>query len=155
MLGSVERRMDAIGLVLPEAPAPLGNYARGVDCRGLYMLSGQLPLKDGEILLPGRLGESRSIEEGKTAAEQASLNALAQIRHLLGGFDRLEKLLRVDGLVACAPGFHDIAAVLDGASDLFAGLLGERGRHARSAAGVVSLPRGASVELVLTFAARQ
>lgn len=142
-------------LIAPSgAPAPLGNYARGVRWGGIYMLSGQLPLCDGRMVLPGRLGENRSIEEGQIAARQAAINVLAQIAYLLGNLDRLERLLRLDGLVACAPQFHDIATVIDAASDLFVEMLGQRGEHARSAAGVMNLPGGASVELIVSFVAQ-
>jgi enamine deaminase RidA (YjgF/YER057c/UK114 family) len=146
--------MDHETLKLLQAPAPVGNYMRGIGRGGIYFLSGQLPLKNGKILFPGRVGEDRSIEEGQAAARQAALNVVAQIRHLLGSLSRLDTLIRVDGLVACAPDFYDHAAVLDGASDLFREVLENRGFHARSAAGVVSLPRGATVELVVSFAPR-
>ena len=102
--------------------------------------------------MPVSLGINLSIDSGYAAARLAGLNALAQIRELLGGFERLDGLLRLDGLVACSPMFTEHATVLNGASDLFVEVLGDRGWHARSAAGVNSLPMNAAVELIVTFA---
>jgi enamine deaminase RidA (YjgF/YER057c/UK114 family) len=93
------------------------------------------------------------VAQGREAARLAGLNVLAQLKHLLDDFDRLAGLVRMDGFVASAPDFTQHAAVLDGASDLFAAVLGERGAHTRSAVGVASLPLGMPVELVVSFAA--
>lgn len=118
------------------------------------MLSGQFPIRDGRLLYAGVVGSELTIEDGQAAARSAALNVLAQLKELLGSFARLGGLLRVDGAVASARGFTEQAAVLDGASDLFVQVLGERGAHARSALGVNCLPLNAPVELVVTFAAR-
>jgi enamine deaminase RidA (YjgF/YER057c/UK114 family) len=136
---------------LPPAPLPVGNYARVAGSAGFHLLSGQLPFRDGRILYPGRLGDSLTLDQGRAAARQAALNALAHIHALTDGFRRLERLLRMDGYVACAPDFFDHPAVLDAASDLFVEALGERGVHARGAVGVQSLPGGAAVELLIGF----
>lgn len=141
------------GLALPSAPSPVGNYRRGIVRAGIGYLSGQFPLRDGRLLFAGLLGRDLTVVQGQAAARTAAMNVLAQIETVLGAFDRLGGLLRMDGYVASAPGFTDQAAVLDGASDLFAEVLGERGAHARSAIGVASLPLNAPVELVVTFAA--
>jgi enamine deaminase RidA (YjgF/YER057c/UK114 family) len=146
----MRRPTSVIGVKAP--PPPVGNYRRGVVRRGIGCLSGQLPLEDGRVRYPGLVGLDLSIDSGYAAARLAGLNTLAQIRELLGGFERLDGLLRLDGLVACSPTFTEHATVLNGASDLFVEFLGDRGWHARSAAGVISLPMNAAVELVLTFA---
>ena len=138
-------------LELPPAPLPVGNYTRVAAWAGFRLLSGQLPFRDGRILHPGRLGESVTVDQGRVAARQAALNALAHIHELTGGFARLDRLLRMDGYVACAPDFFDHPAVLDAASDLFVEALGERGVHARGAVGVQCLPGGAAVELLIGF----
>ncbi len=150
----IEARLRRLGLALPAAPAPVGNYRRGVIRGGIGMLSGQLPLRDGKPTHVGRVGDSLTVEDGQAAARIAALNVLAQLKEVLGSFARLDGLLRLDGLVASADGFTGQATVLNGASDLFADVLGERGAHARSAAGVPSLPLDVPVELVVTFVAR-
>jgi len=150
----VERQLMQLGLRLPVPPDPVGAYRRGVVHAGIGSLSGQLPFHDGKILHPGLVGRDVTTTAAQSAARAAALNVLAQLRVLLGGFDRLAGLLRVDGFVASAPGFFNSPVVLDAASSLFADVLGERGAHARSATGVAALPLNAPVELVVTFAAR-
>ena len=150
----VEERLAALGLTLPPAPSPVGNYKAGIIRGSIGSLSGQFPIQNGKPLITGRLGDPLTVEQGRNAARAAGLNVLAQLKHLLGSFDRLDGLLRVDGFVASAPGFTQQPAVLDGASDLFAQVLDERGAHTRSAMGVISLPLDMPIELVVTFAVR-
>jgi enamine deaminase RidA (YjgF/YER057c/UK114 family) len=114
-------------------------------------VSGQFPIRDGRLLFTGRVGEALTVEQGRAAAELAALNALGQLAQALGeAFGRV-RLGRLDGYVASAPAFLDQAAVLDGASETFVRVLGDRGSHARSAVAVTHLPRDAALELVLTF----
>jgi enamine deaminase RidA (YjgF/YER057c/UK114 family) len=144
---------DLDALVLPQPPTPRGNYERGIVHRGVGVLSGQFPIVNGTLAFTGRVGLELTEAQGREAAEITALNVLAQIKALLGSFRHFETLLRVDGYVACAPGWTRQPAVLDGASDLFVRLLGKRGRHARSAISVPELPLGAPIELVVTFGA--
>lgn len=137
---------------LPRAPAPIGAYVPGTLWRGLGLLSGQFPLLDGHLAVKGRLGDELSLGQGREAARLAALNVLAQISALLDGFDRLLRLLRVDGVIACDERFLAHAAVLDGASIAFDELLGAKGRHARSVLPVARLPMDAPLELVVSFA---
>lgn len=140
------------GLVLPDPPAPVGAYERGIVHAGIGFLSGQFPLRDGALVHAGRVGAELTEEQGRAAAEVAALNAIAGIQAVLGGsLADLVTLLRVDGYVASAAGFLRQPQVLDGASDAFRRLLGERGRHARTAFAVPKLPLDAPVELVVTF----
>ena len=149
---SVEDRLTAMGLVLPTPPAPVGSYRAGL-IRGIFgSLSGQFPIRDGKPAVIGVLGPELTVEQGHAAARLAGLNVLAQLKHLLGTFDRLAGLIRMHGFVASVAEFEQHAAVLNGASDLFAAVLDERGAHTRSAIGVTSLPLGMPVELVVTFA---
>jgi len=152
--GSVEQRLARLGLELPAAPAPLGRYERGVVSAGVAFLSGQLPVRDGRLAFAGRVGAELTEAQAQEGARLAALNALAQIRALLGSFSRFERLLRVDGYVAAADGWLDAPRVLDAASALFVDVLGERGRHARAAFLVPRLPLDAPIELVVTFGAR-
>lgn len=150
----LRRRISDQGFTLPAAPDPVGSYVPGVVQNGTGWLSGQFPMVNGELSVTGRVGLDLDADEGTEAARVAALNVLAQMNRLLNG--RLpRRLLRVDGYVASAPDFTDQPDVLDGASDLFVGVLGERGTHARTAFAVPQLPLNATVELVVTFAVEE
>lgn len=151
MTASIDPAGDAW---LPEPPAPAGLYEPVVIRNGLGYVSGQFPLRGGTLIHPGVVGRDVTEEEARGAAELAALNVLAQVRRALGSLDRVATLLRVDGIVASAAGWTGQPRVLDGASEVFRRVLGERGRHARSAVGVPELPLNACVELVVTFAVK-
>lgn len=144
---SVEEKLKELGLELPEAPPPAANYRRCVRAGNLVFFSGQLPWVDGKIRYPGHVGSDLTEEEGYEAARICALNALAQIKAELGSFDRLKNLVRVEGHVSSAPGWTGHPKVLNGASDLFLKVLGERAGHARTALGHNELPLNAAVEL--------
>lgn len=149
---SVEQRLKELGLELPAAPPPAANYKRCVRAGGLAFFSGQLPWVDGKIRYAGHVGSELTEEEGYQAARICALNALAQIKAELGSFDSLQTIVRVEGHVNSAPGWTGHPKVLNGASDLFADVLGERAGHARTALGHNELPLNAAVELVLIVA---
>jgi enamine deaminase RidA (YjgF/YER057c/UK114 family) len=151
---NIESQLKSLGLELPHPPKPVGNYQAWVQTGNLLFISGQLPIENGQLRFTGRVGAELTVEQGYAAARLAALNVLAQIRAALGGFDRLETLLRVEGHVASAPGWNNVPKVLDGASDLFAAVLGERGRHTRTAFSPEQLPLNLTVELVVTAAVR-
>jgi enamine deaminase RidA (YjgF/YER057c/UK114 family) len=147
---NVKTRLKEIGLTLPNPPKPAGNYQPWILSGRLLYLSGQFPIQDGKLIHTGRVGAERTEAEGYAAARLAALNALAQIHAALGDFDRLKTLLRVEGHVASAPDWSNAPKVLDGASDLFAAVLSERGRHTRTALTPLQLPLNLTVELVVT-----
>jgi enamine deaminase RidA (YjgF/YER057c/UK114 family) len=149
----VRSRLGALGLALPAPPPALGAYRPWVLAGSLLALSGQLPVVEGKLLHAGRLGEIPD-DAGREAARICALNALAQIEAALGSWDRLETILRVEGHIACLPGWTGHARVLDGASELLRDVLGPRAGHARAVFGHVSLPLNAPVELVVTAAVR-
>jgi enamine deaminase RidA (YjgF/YER057c/UK114 family) len=149
---SIESRLAELGLHIPAAPKPAGNYSAAVRAGNLLFVSAQLPIENGAPRYTGRVGAELSEEDGYAAARLAALNVLAQIRSALGSLDRLEHLVRVEGHVASAPGWNNAPRVLDGASDLFAAVLGDRGRHARSAFTPAQLPLDYTVELVVLAA---
>src|SRR5262245_5966435 len=149
---NVEAKLHELGLQLPPPPKPAGNYSPTMRVGNLLFLSGQFPVESGDLRYTGRVGAELTEEQGYAAARLAALNVLAQIRSALGGFDRLQTLVRVEGHVAAAPGWHNTPKVLDGASDLFVAVLGERGRHTRTAFNPPSLPWNLAVELVVTAA---
>lgn len=138
------------GLALPPAPKPAGNYSAAVRAGGFLFLSGQFPIVNGKPRYIGQVGAALSEAEGYDAARLAALNVLAQIREALGGLDQLDHLVRVEGHVASALGWNDAPKVLDGASDLFRAVLGERGTHTRAAFTPEQLPLNHAVELVVT-----
>ena len=142
-----EQRLSELGLELPEAPQPVANYVPFLLAGDQLSISGQISKDVTGRILTGSLGDGASIEDGQTAARHAALNLLAQAKAALGGLDRIAKVLRLTGFVAAAPGFADHPKVINGASDLLVAVLGDAGRHTRSAVGVASLPMGASVEL--------
>ncbi len=152
----MSRPLTLAGVPLPPPPDPVGAYDAVVVRAVVGRVSGQLPFRDGVLVATGHAGTEGGPSEEKLrdAAARCALNALAQVGRALGGFERLDGVLALDGCLACVLGFTRHAAVLDGASELLVRLLGERGRHARSAVGVASLPGDASVELWLTFAVR-
>ena len=146
---TIEQKLAALGFTLPEPPQPLGSYTAVSEAGNLLFVSGQLPLVDGKVAYTGRVGEQLSVDNGRHAAQLAALNVLAQIGKHLGGFDRLHHIVRVEGHVASADGFYGQPAVIDGASDLFAAVLGDKAGHARSAFSQRQLPADAAVILVV------
>jgi enamine deaminase RidA (YjgF/YER057c/UK114 family) len=149
-----EENLHSLGLTLPTPPRPAGNYQPWILHGNLLFLSGQFPIENGQLRHCGRVGGELSETQGREAARLAALNALAQIHAALGGFDRLEGLVRVEGHIASAPGWNNAPTVLDGASDLFAQVLGERGHHTRTAFTPSQLPYNLAIELVVTASVR-
>lgn len=147
---NIESRLHELGLTLPDPPRPAGNYEPWVICDRWLYISAQVPIQNGQRRYTGRVGAELSVEEGRAAARLTALNVLAQIRDALGGFDRLERLVRVEGHVASASGGPNTPHVLDAASDLLVAVLGDRGRHARTAFTPDYLPYNLTIELVVT-----
>ena len=151
----IEQRLIELGIVLPEAASPSFNYVPVTLHRGLAHVAGQLPKVDGEVRVQGKAGGAVSLETARGEARICILQGLACLKQALGALDRIERVLKVTGFVASAPGFNDQPKVLDAASDLLGEILGEAGRHARSAVGVAELPRNAAVEIEMIVAYRE
>lgn len=147
---SVEERLAELGIELPPPPQPVASYVPVVVAGDLAFVAGQVPMVEGRLLHPGRLGREVSIEQGQEGARRCALQALSALAAELGSPDRIERIVQVGVFVASAPGFTDQPRVANGASDLLFEVLGEAGRHARAAVGVSELPLGACVEVVLT-----
>ena len=154
MAGRVEARLAELGVVLPPAPAPAAKYVPWVKQGDTLYVSGQISNgPDGPIR--GRLGEGMEVAAGAAAARACALSLLAQVRAACGGdLDRLVRVVKLTGFVASAPGFVDQPKVVNGASDVLVEVLGDAGRHARSAVGVAALPLGVAVEIEGIFEIR-
>lgn len=147
MVETVEERLKALGLELPEAPQPLANYLPNLVSGDLLFISGQISKAADGTVITGNMGSGLTIEVGQFAAQQCALSILAQAKAALGSLDRIERVVRLTGFVASTPDFRDHPKVIDGASDLLVAVLGDAGRHTRAAVGVASLPFGAAVEI--------
>jgi enamine deaminase RidA (YjgF/YER057c/UK114 family) len=153
MTDSIEDRITASGIVLPQPAAPVAAYVPAVEAGGLLILSGQLPFDGGEIMT-GRLGEDRDVDYGQKAARLCGIMLIAQLKQALGSLDRVERIVRLGVFVNSAGGFTDQPKVANGASELMEQIFGEAGRHARTAVGVSVLPLGAAVEVDAIVAIR-
>ena len=143
----LEARLAALGIVLPLAASPVANYVASVVTGRLLVVSGQLPLIEGRLSAVGKLGGGVGVEQGAQAARACAINLLAQIKASLGALERVGRVVRLGGFIACTGDFTQHATVMNGASDLIAAVFGEAGRHARSTIGVPSLPLDAPVEV--------
>ncbi|MCC7271898.1 MAG: RidA family protein [Alphaproteobacteria bacterium] len=151
---SHEKRLAELGIVLPPPRSPAFAYVPVAVHGGLAWVSGQLPWVGDTLMARGRLGAEIDVAAGRECARCCLLNGLAVLRAAIGSLDRVERIVKVVGFVASAPGFVEQPAVVDGASTLLGELFGEAGRHARSAVGVAELPRGIPVEIEFTAAVR-
>ena len=147
-MSTIDQILDRHGLTLPEAKVPLGAYVPYVQTGNLLMVSGQGPIGASGAVVTGRLGDGLEIEDGTRAAQMAGLNIVAQLKAALNGdFDRLVRIVRLNGFVNSTPDFTHQPAVINGASELMHDLFGERGVHSRIAVGVASLPMNWAVEI--------
>jgi len=144
------------GLVLPVLPRSVANYVGYTVVENLVIISGQLPMRDGQIIYKGQLGKDVDLATGQDAARLCALNVLAQLHDACGGdLERIVKCARLGGFVCATENFTDHPKVINGASDLMVDVFGlEIGRHARAAVGVPSLPLGSAVEVEATFLIR-
>ena len=146
-----ERRLQGLGIVLPNAPHPLGSYVEAVQARNLLFLSGMLPIKDGKPQYTGRLGKELDADAGRDALRTATLNALSAAKEHLGSLDRVSKVVRVGVYLATSGDFYNQPIVADAASELLRNVFGENKMSVRSVLGVASLPLGLPVMLEVTF----
>jgi enamine deaminase RidA (YjgF/YER057c/UK114 family) len=144
-----EEILASLGMALPQAPSPGGNYVPCKQVGGILYLSGVIPTVGGHVIT-GVAGEDRSIEEGYAAARACALMHLAILLWELGSLSRVAEVISVNGYVNAVAGFPDSPAVINGASDLLVQVFGEAGRHARAAIGVNALPKNALVEVQMT-----
>jgi enamine deaminase RidA (YjgF/YER057c/UK114 family) len=155
MAGLIETRIREQGIELPAPSTPGADYVPFVRTGGLVFLTGQLSQWNGERRFIGKLGREFGIDDGRQAARLCALNLLAHLRGAVGGdLDRVVQCIRVAGFVNGTPEFLDHSQVINGASELFLAVFGERGRHTRVSLGVSALPYGVAVEVEALFECR-
>jgi enamine deaminase RidA (YjgF/YER057c/UK114 family) len=151
----IEERLKELGLELPQASAPGANYIPFVRTGNLIYVSGQVSQWNGERRFIGKLGREFTLEQGQEAARLCALNVIAQLQLAIGGdFSRFVRCVRLGGYVNSTPDFLNHPQVINGASDLFVAVLGEEGRHSRTAIGVSALPYDVAVEVDAVFEIR-
>lgn len=144
-----EERLDKLGLTLPEVVPPLAAYVPAVRTGDYVHTSGQLPMVDGKPVATGKVGAEVSPEEARELARICALNALAAVKSVIGDLSGIVRIVKVVAFVASDPSFDGQPQVANGASELLAEVLGEAGKHARSAVGVAVLPVNAPIEVEL------
>ena len=148
---NIDKRLAELGIELPSAPSPAGNYVPCAQVGKLLYLSGAICLVDGEMTHTGKIGESRDITYGQKAARVCALNLLAMAKSYLGDLEKVSRVVQLNGFVNGVPGFTESPAVINGASDLIVELMGECGRHTRAAVTVTGLPKDTTVEIQAIF----
>ena len=149
-MSKIESRLQELGITLPDSPAPLANYVPVVRTGNLIYLSGVGPTaKSDGSEYKGKLGDNISVDEGYDAARLTAVNLIARLKGYLGDLDRVTQIVKLLSMVNATPGFTEPPAVSNGCSDLMVEVFGDRGRHARSAIGVATLPGGIPIEIEL------
>lgn len=144
-----EAKLKALNITLPAPPQPVANYVNGVRAGNLIFLAGKGPKRADGTELVGKLGQDVSIEEGYEGARLTAINQLAVLKTMLGDLRKVKQIVKVLGMVNSDPSFVEQPKVINGFSDLMVEVFGDRGRHARAAVGMASLPRGQAVEIEL------
>lgn len=147
-MSRIEARLAELGITLPDAPPPVASYVPFVRTGNLLYLAGLGPADRPDGTSPrGRLGQDLTVEEGYEAARLTGINLLARLRGAVGDLDRVRQIVKLLSMVNSTPEFRDQPAVANGCSDLLVEVFGDRGRHARSAVGMASLPNNIPVEI--------
>jgi enamine deaminase RidA (YjgF/YER057c/UK114 family) len=147
-MGKIDDRLRELGITLPPPRAPMANYVPARRVGNLVYTAGQVS-GAGERDIKGKLGSELSVDEGRAAARVCALNCLAALLTVVDSLDSVKQLVRVGAFINSAPGFNQQPMVANGASDLFAEIFGDAGKHARTAVGVNELPAGFAVEVEL------
>lgn len=143
---NIEKHIEELGLILPEAAAPVASYVPTVEAGGMLYISGQLPFVDG-ILVTGKCGDDKSLSDGEAAAKACAMMLVAQMKAALGDLSRVKHVVKLGVFVASNADFTDQPKVANGASNLMVEIFGDAGKHARSAVSVPVLPLNALVEI--------
>jgi enamine deaminase RidA (YjgF/YER057c/UK114 family) len=148
-MSTPEQRLEELGLSVPEVAKPVAAYVPALRTGNYVYTSGQLPLRDGQLMATGKVGAEVTAEQAADCAQQCALNAIAAVRAEVGELSAVKRVVKVVAFVASAPDFTGQPGVANGASELFGTVFGEAGQHARSAVGVLVLPLDAPVEVEL------
>ena len=144
-----DERIAELGLELPEPFPPAGTYVSAARTGDLLFLAGHIPIGADKQVVQGKLGDDLDLDAGRNAARLAALSALATLKHELGDLRRVSRIVSLRGVVNATPDFAGHTQVIDGASDVFVDVFGDRGKHARLAVGVSSLPANLALEIEL------
>lgn len=144
---SIDQKLADLGITLPTPKPPIANYVPVVKTGDLLFVSGQVSVDGSGTVTTGKLGAGMSIEDGRAAARLCAINVIAQVKAAAGDLDKVVRIVKVVGFVNSTLEFTDQPAVINGCSDLLVEVFGDKGRHARSAVGVASLPFNAAVEV--------
>ncbi|QXP64312.1 MULTISPECIES: RidA family protein [unclassified Polaribacter] len=144
-----EAKLKELNIVLPSPPQPVANYVNGVRTGNLIFLAGKGPKHVDGTEVTGKLGQDITIDQGYAAARLTAINQLAVLKHMLGDLNKVKRIVKVLGLVNSDPNFVEQPKVINGFSDLMVDVFGEKGKHARAAVGMASLPRAQAVEIEL------
>jgi enamine deaminase RidA (YjgF/YER057c/UK114 family) len=142
-----EQRLQELGIELATPTSPMANYVNAVRTGNLLYLAGKGPGLPGKPLPTGKVGRDLTVEQAYVHARETGLSLIAVMKAELGDLDRVKRIVKVLGMVNAIPEFGNQPEVINGCSDLFVEVFGDRGRHARSAVGMGSLPRGIPVEI--------
>lgn len=154
-MSGIEQRLKDLNLELPDTTAPLYHYVPVTMHQGVAYISGQVPRINGKIPYPGKVGQEVTIEQAQELAEYCVLKGLSCLKQMIGSLDQVEKILKVTGYVQTASNFYEPSKVLDAASALLEKIFGEKGRHARTAVGVATLPSNTPVEIDFIIAVKE
>ncbi len=147
MPATIDDRLKELGLELPAVSAPVATYVNAVRTGNLMFLSGKVPVDASGTFLKGKVGADVTTEEAAKHARLVGLHLIAVLRHELGSLEKVRRVVKLFGMVNAVPEYGDLPKVINGCSDLFVEVFGDKGRHARSAVGVGSLPLGVTVEV--------
>jgi enamine deaminase RidA (YjgF/YER057c/UK114 family) len=142
-----DKKLKEMGIELFAPPKPMANYVRAVRTGNLVYLAGHGPTKADGTNITGKLGKDMTVEQGYDAARQVGIALLSTLKGEIGDLNKVKRIVKVLGMVNCTPEFTDQPKVINGFSDLMVNLFGEKGKHARSAVGMISLPNGIAVEI--------
>ena len=152
-MDKIEKHIEKLGYKLPEAPVPVASYVLGVKLdNGLLYVSGQTAVENGETLYRGKVGDTVTVEQAYDASKICALRLISEVKAVLGDLERVERIVKVNGYINAAPDFGQHPMVMNGASEFLEAVFGEKGKHARTAVGVGSLPDNAPVEVEMIVA---
>ncbi len=148
---NIEKRIEELGITLPAMSAPAAMYIPVKQLGNTLFISGQIPMRDGQMVHPGHVGEDVTLEEAQEAARVCVINMLAAVRYYLGDLDKVKNVVKIQAFVSSRTGWDQQHLVANGASQLLYDVFGDAGRHARTACGVNQLPMNAPVEIEAVF----